>query len=582
MAGPPRDPTFDALRRQAKRWLRALRDGDEEARRRLARALPRHSHPPRLREVQQALARERGFASWAVLKEHLALEGDDPADRLAVFLEHACIFTPPVDFPSKWRRAERIRARHPEIATATIHAAVVCGEVEHVRALLEADPTRVASRGGPQQWEPLLFACYGRLPNEQARVRGLEMATLLLDAGADPNAHFVTADDWHLRFNALTGVMGQGEMGQPEHPHADALARLLLERGADPNDSQGLYDTHLVGDDTRWLELLFEHGLGPDDPIRWHADPADAVRSGADRCPAILDYLVAGAAANGHRRRLALLLERGADPNARSIYDGRTCYELARIRADREAVELLLGHGAAPSELDGHDAFVAAARAGDRGTAERWLRQHPEFRRVGDPLTEAARQGEAEVVRRLLELGVDPDAESKHGHRALHNACLDRTISLLLLRHGADPRARVFGGTACQWAENGGDLEMARFHAEHSRSLLDAVRSGHLALARALLLEDPARVGETSPEGNGPLHELPGDVDLAEPLIAELLARGADPRAKNREGRTPAEQLDARGLDEVADALEAEAAERPADGGSPGSGPPEGAQSRRR
>ena len=282
MADVPHGSGFEALRKQAKRWLKALRAGEELAQQRLERLLPHHSHPPVLREVQQALARELGFASWAALKEHHALEAaaGDAAARLDVFLEHACIFTPPADFPVKWRRAERLLARHPELATQSLHAAVVCGEVEHVRARLAADPTLVASRGGPQGWEPLLFACYGRLPTARARERGLEMARLLLDAGADPNAYFVSPDAWRLRFTALTGAMGQGEMGQPEHPHALALASLLLERGADPNDGQGLYNTHLVGDDTRWLELLFRHGLGPRDPIRWHADPADAPKSG--------------------------------------------------------------------------------------------------------------------------------------------------------------------------------------------------------------------------------------------------------------------------------------------------------------
>ena len=351
--------------------------------------------------------------------------------------------------------------------------------------------------------------------------------------------------------------MDEVAVGVRQDPELPAAATRLLERGADPNDGQGLYNTHLVGDDTRWLELLFRHGLGPRDPIRWHADPADAPKSGADRCPAILDYLASGAAGSGHVRRLALLLEHGADPDARSIYDGRTCYERALLYGDREAVELLRRHGATPTELEGHDAFVAAARAGDSAEAARRLREHPEYAQVGDPLSEAAQRGETAVVRRLLELGVDPNAPSRHGHLALHNACERIEIARLLLEHGADPRARAFGGSVCEWAWHAGNLEMARFHAERSRSLLDAARSGHLALARELLAEDPACIGERSPAGNGPLHELSGDASLAEPLVALLLAHGADPDATNAAGQTPAQRLDALGADEVADLLEA-------------------------
>ncbi|MDJ0869319.1 MAG: hypothetical protein QNK03_24660 [Myxococcota bacterium] len=77
-----------------------------------------------------------------------------------------------------------------------------------------------------------------------------------------------------------------------------------------------------------------------------------------------------------------------------------------------------------------------------------------------------------------------------------------------------------------------------------------------MALARELLAEAPACVGERSPEGNGPLHELPEDPSLAEPLIALLLAHGADPELVNHAGRTPAQHLDALGCDEVADLLE--------------------------
>lgn len=552
-------PRFEALRRQAKRWLQALRRGDAEALARLKRSLPRPSDPPVLREVQQALAREQGFPSWAALKEHHALEvlvAGDAARRIDVFLEHACIFTAPTDFPQKWRRAERLRARHPEIAEQSLHAAVVCGEVERVRARLDADPSAVSQPGGPQQWVPLLFACYGRLPNARARERSLEMATLLLDRGADPNAGFVSDDDWRLRFTALTGVMGQGEMGQPEHPQAETLARRLLERGADPNDGQGLYDTHLVGDETRWLELLFEFGLGPDDPPSWHADPADAPKSGADRCNRILDYLVVGAASRGHVKRLALLLERGASPDAQSIYDGKTGYEHAVMTGGPESVALLLRHGATPKPLTGHDAFVAAARSGDRETAERLLREHPEYAQLPDPLVDAAQRGDAAMVRLLLELGVDPNREGRHGHRALNNACRDRALSELLLRHGADPRARAFGGTACRWACLAGDFEMARFHAEHSRRLLDAVASGHVSLARELIEEDPGRLDERGPDGSGALHELPHDPVLAEPLIALLLAYGADPDLENADGRTPARSLEESGADEVADLLE--------------------------
>jgi hypothetical protein len=61
--------SVDNLRRDAKRWLRALRAHDQTARAHFDRAFPDGPHDPVLRDVQHALAREYGFASWRGLKE---------------------------------------------------------------------------------------------------------------------------------------------------------------------------------------------------------------------------------------------------------------------------------------------------------------------------------------------------------------------------------------------------------------------------------------------------------------------------------------------------------------------------------
>src|SRR4029453_10357084 len=64
-------------------------------------------------------------------------------------------------------------------------------------------------------------------------------------------------------FTAVTGGLGEGENGvnTPPHQHALALARLLLEAGADPNHSQTLYNRQWSPADDH-LELLGEDGLG--------------------------------------------------------------------------------------------------------------------------------------------------------------------------------------------------------------------------------------------------------------------------------------------------------------------------------
>lgn len=63
--------TLDNLKKEAKRWLKALRSDDSRARERFLRALPNGSAAPVLRDVQHALAREHGFSGWTELKRSL-------------------------------------------------------------------------------------------------------------------------------------------------------------------------------------------------------------------------------------------------------------------------------------------------------------------------------------------------------------------------------------------------------------------------------------------------------------------------------------------------------------------------------
>ena len=64
--------TLENLKREAKRWLKALLANVSTARSRFERALPHAPARPTLRDVQLALAREHGVAGWASLKNRLA------------------------------------------------------------------------------------------------------------------------------------------------------------------------------------------------------------------------------------------------------------------------------------------------------------------------------------------------------------------------------------------------------------------------------------------------------------------------------------------------------------------------------
>jgi len=53
--------SLDTLKKEAKRWLKALRDGDPRAAARFKAACPAAGEQPGLRDVQHALAREHGL-----------------------------------------------------------------------------------------------------------------------------------------------------------------------------------------------------------------------------------------------------------------------------------------------------------------------------------------------------------------------------------------------------------------------------------------------------------------------------------------------------------------------------------------
>jgi len=84
--------SIDNLRKEAKRWLAALRNGDSDARGRFERAYEGGPADPVLRDVQYALAREYGHEGWAALTRAVAarvettaapLQAEEEYERLA-------------------------------------------------------------------------------------------------------------------------------------------------------------------------------------------------------------------------------------------------------------------------------------------------------------------------------------------------------------------------------------------------------------------------------------------------------------------------------------------------------------------
>src|SRR3954452_4700198 len=227
----PSRPSLKHLRNEARDLHRERKATDPDA---------------KLSSAQFAVAQRYGFPSWPKLREHVETINryfwppvetgfaDEQADIVDQFLARACP-TNSVEARQGPLNAAALLDEHPELATASVHTMAAANEADALRAAIAADPTVVERPGGPHRWVPLLYAAYARVPGRST----LEAARVLLDAGSDPNAGSLW--DGTFPFTALTGVLGGGEERQSRHPDGIAFARLLLQAGANANDTQAIY-----------------------------------------------------------------------------------------------------------------------------------------------------------------------------------------------------------------------------------------------------------------------------------------------------------------------------------------------------
>jgi ankyrin repeat protein len=445
MADLPARPNLDHLRREARDLLRAAQAGDPAAAGRIAAV----SAAPTLASAQLALAREYGFASWARLKAEVQARTTDLARQAEAFCEASI---------RDWTgRAARMLAANPELAGYNLATAVILGDAARVRTELARDPglaTRVDARTG---WTALHAACasqWNRL--DPARTDGLlAVARLLLDAGADPNGH-------------APGRPGRGGGWTPLRCAVAGAANppvvaLLLERGAVPDDHD-LYLAGFGGDDHESLRLLAatadvaataEQALAA--PLSLHdtegvrllleagADPRRYHDDDGEPASAAYEAVRSGCSAE----LLGLLLAHGADPDQPGP-DGRSPFTLATVQGRADLAAVLLEHGAADDTTD-TDRFLAALQRADQRAVREQLAQDPGLPgRIGAAqqaaaLIRAAETGHTVALAQMLDLGFPIDAHGgDHGITALHAAAYagSADAARLLLERGAAVEAR--------------------------------------------------------------------------------------------------------------------------------------------
>jgi ankyrin repeat protein len=404
----PARPDLDHLKHQAKALRAAFVAGDAEALARVRAVLGDATSTIKLTDAQRVVAREYGFPTWARLRAHVqAARGG--ADAVNEFL--AAIYN------RDRARALAVLHQAPEIAERSLHVAAILGRADVVRRLIASDGAQIHAPVGEPSAAPLYWLCWSPFHGESAaRDEGLlESARALLDAGVDPNA-----TESRYGVPALYAVTGEN--------NAPRIARLLLERGANPTDGESVFHAaerfHIEA-----LELLREYGVDLNAVGEWGNTPLYFLLRYFDvaRMPRV-------------RQGLEWLLDHGADPNVRSARERETALHIAlRVGQQPEIVRLLLDRGAdaRAQRGDGRSAWLLATRAGHDDLAAMLESSGAEREKLSpaDALASACGRGDAEAARALAspaliaslyeeDLRILPHAASMEGRGATVLACL--------------------------------------------------------------------------------------------------------------------------------------------------------------
>ena len=316
----------------------------------------------------------------------------------------------------------KLKAAVDGVTAARLHEAVESGDLTTARELLTRRPEIVDLGRGEM-----------RAVHMAVLKRDLEMTRLLLEFGADPDGGI-----WPKR-DATSPYILARERGYDEI--ADVLRAAREKRGARGPDGP----TEAV----RKCQQAFQSGSEEAIVAVFEQHPELA-----EMCPADGRTMLHQAAGLGALRWMKWLLDRGADVN-RNSHQGWTPLDYAATgrggdwvfdnQKFERAAALLLEHGAQLSP-------ISAAALGRWDYLEKRSKQDLE----GKGVLEAAVKGNhSEVLRRLLDLGLDPDERTQVGHIAeqtwsaggpLFQAVVLNRIEMarLLLERGADPNANVW------------------------------------------------------------------------------------------------------------------------------------------
>ena len=364
-------------------------------------------------------------------------------DFVTAFIKAACVPLDSAHASGTLEQAQAIVAAHPDVAVADIRTAAVLGDEAAVRRFLTSDPASATAKAGPHGWDALTHLCFSRylrLDRSRSAVF-VRAAEALLDAGASPNTGWFETNhqpkpEWE---SALYGAAGVAH-------HAE-LTRLLLARGADPNDNETPYHVP-EGYDNAALHVLVESGKLSDDSLTtmllrkadWHDDEGIKylLEHGADPNRMTGWSFTAFHQAvrrDNSLRNIEMMLDHGADPTVRTRLDNTSAVSMAARRGRGDVLDLFERRGV-QIKLSDPDRLISACARNDGATVLSIAEGTPWV--VEDLLTEGgallarfAGNGNTDGLRHLLHLGVnvaalddegDPYFDVARGSTALHAA----------------------------------------------------------------------------------------------------------------------------------------------------------------
>jgi ankyrin repeat protein len=475
-------------------------------------ALDAAGHPagPETDAAVHALALRQGNdGRWPSLGHQPPLE-DSAVTATALTLRALVVFPPAgrraelagrVARAREWLRAVEPRDSEEQVMQVFGLAWAGAGESE-LRPLLEALRRRQNRDGG---WSQLPTRASDAYATGQALVAlhalGAEAVSGdVYRRGVDFLLESFDGASWHVRSRAEPRYAQHPETGYPHSVDqfssyaGTCWATMALALVVEPGPTRILAADpapRAEGVAPDLSQVLAATLFGTTDDLRALLDSAGAEALSA-RGPLGLTPLIAAAP---DPEKTALLLARGADPDAASEIGLLPLHVAAWSEAGAESVRLLLGAGArpqtptpfglVPAYLSAISGRVEALEILNAASRRPW--RWPD-REAPHPLLVAVERGDAAMIETLLRAGIDPDApRSEQGLTPLQIAVRNRSqgLAALLLRWGADPAAAdTEGRTALHWAATS-----------------DA---GHAGIVE-MLLAAGADVGARSRRGGSPL-----------------------------------------------------------------------------